>query len=115
MNQRQKLKKLKRDNRLMRDIINNTPEMARLYKAYNEPIKNVIHTTVDVKQFVCKRSLDYNNHMAKDIVEEYTKNEIISNIYELLQDVIEIEIDDSGHEKFMIGRIWIGERKGGAE
>lgn len=46
MNRRQKLKRLKRDNNLMRQIIKNTPEMEGLYQAYNEPVKNITHTTM---------------------------------------------------------------------
>lgn len=111
MNQRQKLKKLKRDNKLMHDIINKTPEMARLYMAYNEPIKNVIHTNMDILHFKCKRSVPF-YYLNDEMVINKLKNEIYNDLFKLVQDHTEIKMKDeypgSYHYKCLVGDIFLG-------
>ena len=82
MNRRQKLKKLKRDNKLMHDIINNSSEMKELYRAYNEPIKNVVHISryqhFRVKQSIAFDDVAYaqNSNLLKTHIENRVLQEI---------------------------------------
>lgn len=52
-----KIKKLESDNSLMKQIISNNDEMLRLYDLYNEPLKIVIHTSIDVRKYKQKKVL----------------------------------------------------------
>jgi len=54
MNLRQKNKRLKRDNRLMKDIIENSPSMQELYDRYNKPL-NITTTTMRFKKYISRR------------------------------------------------------------
>lgn len=61
MNARQSKKRLKKqiyrlacDNKLMREIIDNSPEMAELYNLYNRPL-NVTHSTMSVQEYRFRR------------------------------------------------------------
>lgn len=88
MNRRQKLKRLKQDNMLMRKIIRDCPSMEALYEAYNSVPKNITHTYMHFEQIKAYhtlpleedlRNLDtgiikaYRDWLAKDICEEVKK------------------------------------------
>lgn len=111
MNQRQKLKKLKRDNRLMRDIINNTPEMARLYDAYNRSPKNVTHTYMDILHFKSRRNVPF-YYLNDEMVIDRLKKEIYNDLLKLVMDHTEIKMEDeypgSYNYKCLVGDIFIG-------
>ena len=111
VNQRQKLKKLKRDNKLMRDIINNTPEMARLYIAYNSSPKNVTHTYMDILHFKSKRSVPF-YYLNDEMVINRLKKEIYNDLFKLVMDHTEIKMEDeysdSYNYKCLVGNIFLG-------
>ena len=110
MNQRQKLKKLKRDNRLMRDIINNTPEMARLYDAYNSSPKNVTHTNMDFQHLKSVRKVPF-YYLRDEMMINRLKNEIQNDLFELVMNHTEIKIEDeypgSYNYKYLVGDIFL--------
>ena len=79
MNARQMKKRLKKqidkiqsDNRLMRNIIADSPTMQELYDAYNKPLKNVVHTTMQFQEFRAKRMIPISraNDRKKPVVVE---------------------------------------------
>lgn len=57
MNYRQKMKRLKNENSLMKAIIENTDEMKKLYDCYNQPMQG-FHTEKQVKRFCHERYVD---------------------------------------------------------
>ena len=105
MNNRQKLKKLKRDNELMHRIIDNTPEMQRLYKAYNDPIKNVVYTTMRFRQYKCSRCLlpERDSEEYRDLCKEAIEQELCEQI----RDEIVFDIGTEGY-RYIEGSIFIG-------
>lgn len=57
MNLRQKAKKLKQQNAFLHHIINNNPEMKRLYNELKKPL-NVVTSYKELKKFKCVRLLE---------------------------------------------------------
>lgn len=71
MNRRQKLKKMKIDNKLMRDIIRNAPQMEALYQAYNSVPKNITHTTMTFQQLKGYHNLPLGEDIDGRVIEAY--------------------------------------------
>lgn len=82
MNRRQKLKKLKQDNKFMRMIINRTPEMKWLYDAYQQPL-NVNHYTMTFDEYHAKRRIP--PYMAD--LEEYVEHTREATAMDLCHDI----------------------------
>ena len=108
MNRRQKLKRLKADNRLMRDIINNTPRMKELYDLYNMPV-NVTTTEMRFEQFKGKRFLPPDNPNNALFVELY-KHELEREMFEAIKGYIKFEIHDKDIYPSIEGNVFIGIR-----
>ena len=107
MNQRQKLKRLKRDNKLMRSIIKNTPEMEMLYNAYNQPC-NVTYSAMSFQRYACRATIPSNmpNH------KEYTKRELLEKLAEAMKDDIQYEVKRICGEKVIEASVYIGRKEG---
>lgn len=112
MNKRQKLKKLKRENDLMHRIINNTDEMKRLLKAYNEPVKNVITTTMRFEKYGAKR--DFPPEFLNDEKTiKYLKQDIARQLAQKIEENIICEIEENifcefGKHAQIRGWIYVG-------
>ena len=109
MNRRQKLKKLKQDNELMRNIINRTPEMKWLYDVYNQPL-NINHYTMDFEKRCFARTIppymtdisDYEGHV---------KRALIRDIAEEIKDDIKFETVDIGRTKEVRATLYVGKAR----
>ena len=113
MNNRIKLKKLKKDNKLMKDIINNTDEMKRLYAAYNEPLKNVVNTTINYKELKCTRCISLNSQKPVDpMIVDINKGMIAQDMSKQLSDVIQFNTVLNGDYVMLEGSLLIGFKKG---
>lgn len=110
MNQRQKIKRLKKDNELMHRIINNTPEMKRLYDEYNMPLKNIITTPMKIQEYAIRRFLPRKHPCDAGIV-ELIRHEIAREIAELIEKEIEYQIDYETMCPTISGRIFIGRQR----
>lgn len=90
MNNRQKLKKLKRENELMHKIINDSKEMQRLYDSYNSPIRNVVHTTMNFQEFRSRwhihKELEF---CPRDKVIEYCKADLEHTMLNQIKSMIQ--------------------------
>lgn len=106
MTLRQKYKKAKKDNELMHEVINNYPEMKRLYQAYNEPVKNVTHSIMPLKHYKTMRylSLDRSDDDIK-----FHKIAMIKEISSLVEENIKFRINENGYERSIEANIFIGE------
>lgn len=82
MNRRQKLKKLKKDNKFMRDIINRTPEMKWLYDIYTQPLF-VQHISMSFEECHAKRRIP--PYMAD--LEEYVEHAREATTMDLLHGI----------------------------
>ena len=108
MNQRQKIKRLKKDNELMHKIINNSDEMKRLYKAYNEPVKNIVTSTIPFKKYATRRVIKGGTdiHQVYGII----KHEMAREFAEIIEEKIKIQI---GYNEYfattLTGSIYIGD------
>ena len=115
MNRRQKMKRLKKelvrvkgDNRIMRDIIKDSPRMAELYYLYNRPV-NVTTTAMRFEQCKGKRFLPPDNpHNA--MFAEFYKHELEREMFETIKNYIEFEIHDKDMYPSIEGSIYIGIR-----
>lgn len=116
MNRRQKMKRLKKelvrvkgDNRIMRDIIKDSPRMEELYYLYNRPV-NVTTTTMMFEQFKGKRFLPPDNPHNAMFTELY-KHELEREMFETIKNYIEFEIHDKDMYPSIEGSIYIGIKK----
>lgn len=108
MNQRQKLKHMKRDNKLMREIIRNTPEMEWLYNAYCQPC-NVTYHTMNFQKYTCKRIIppymtDFKGY------EEQMKHALVGDLARAIENDIEFEVVDMCNTKEIYASIYIGRK-----
>ena len=113
MNARQQKKKLKiqidrlkSDNALMRDIIENSPEMAEQYDKWTRPL-NIIQAQVHLDEYRCKRimPLDYD-----EAVVEVLKHTIELEMLDLIKNNIAYEFGTEYSHPTLIGKILIGRK-----
>jgi hypothetical protein len=107
MNKRQKLKKLKNDNEFMRKIINETAEMKRIYEAYNNPVKNIIMSTVNVKEYRSRKVIEPGiapPEIAAKLCIESLQKEII----EIVKENIKYTTENRGDYSIITASIFIG-------
>lgn len=120
MNARQKAKKLKKDNDLMRRIITDTPAMQELYDAYNKP-KFVTQTTMQFQEYQAKRIIpncitDATGLMPIYITDvegviEYRKQELAKDLLEDIKENITYEVDDKDMPPTITASIFIGKKE----
>jgi hypothetical protein len=113
MNTRQTKKKLKKqidrlksDNALMRNIIENSPKMAEQYDMWTRPL-NVIQSQVHLDEYRCKRimPLDYD-----EAVVEVIKHTMESEMLDLIKNNITYEFSTEYSHPSLIGKILIGRK-----
>ena len=110
MNQRQKLKKLKNDNKMMHRIINDMPEMKELYMRFTAPMKNVVQTTVPIEH-ICSM-----HEVPRDIPLDgatvgYLKEEIKHELFKDIEQYISFEIDEVFGKTQITGHLYVGREK----
>lgn len=112
MNQRQKLKKLKNDNEIMKQIINNTPEMKRLYTAYNEPMRHISFTTMQYRQYRIKRSLTREDEIypTNEIIDQYKRRLTEELASKILKDT-RFEVEYGGLYPTIEATVFVGVRR----
>lgn len=108
MNQRQKLKRMKRDNKFMRDIIRNTPEMEWLYNAYYQPC-NVTYQTMNFEKYTCKRMIPPYMSDSKSY-EEQMKRALVGDLAREIENDIQFEVVDMCKTKEIYASIYIGRK-----
>lgn len=101
---KQKIEKLKSDNKLMRDIIADSPTMQELYDLYNKPV-NVVHTAIDFQGYKATRVID---RPIDDICKKYYIREIENEIFDVVKDHINYVIDTDAYMPTITGSIYIG-------
>ena len=113
MNARQKAKKLKKkintlesDNKLMREIIADSPAMQELYDAYNKP-KFVTHTTMQFQKYQLKVYLDSDILDDTEVIES-VKQEIADALVEDIKENITYEVGSEGIIPTITASIFIG-------
>lgn len=117
MNARQMKKRLKKqidkiqsDNRLMRNIIADSPTMQELYDAYNKPLNNVAHTTMQFQEFRAKRMIPISRANDREII-KYIKLEVAEDLFEFIKDGITYEINEENELTSITGSIFIGRKE----
>lgn len=101
---KQKIEKLDVDNKLMRDIIANSPAMQELYDLYNKPL-NVVHTTMDFQGYKAMRIVD---RPLDDSCKEFYIRELENEILDVVKDHINYVIDTDAYMPTITGSICIG-------
>ena len=115
MNARQKTKKLKEkiktlesDNKLMREIIADSPAMQELYDAYNKPVFTT-HTTMQFQKFKVKRMIPI--YMADDkYFIEHTKLALAEDLIDEIKENITYKVDDEDRAQTITASIFIGRK-----
>lgn len=110
MNQRQKLKKLKNDNKLMHRTINDMPEMKELYENFNAPIKNVVRTTVPIEH-ICSRCDAPRDIQLDGAMVDYLKEKIKHELFKGIEQFISFEIDEVFGRTQITGHLFVGRKK----
>ena len=115
MNARQTKKYLKkqiyrltRDNKLMRDIIDNSPKMAELYDLYNRPC-NVTYSTMNFQKYTCKRVIPPYATDSK-VYEEQAKRALVGDLARVIENDIQFEVMDMYGTKEIYASIYIGRK-----
>lgn len=100
MNARQKTKKYKKeisalesDNRLMREIIADSPAMQELYDAYNKPVFTT-HTMMQFQKFKAKRMIPVYMADIEGVIEN-TKQALAQDLFEEIKENITYEVDNN--------------------
>lgn len=102
-----KIRHLKWDNDLMRDIIANHPKMQEVYDVWTKPLHTIVGT-IDFQQYKAKRYIS--PYDPCDI--EIYKRELTNTMVETIKDNIEFEVDTECEYPILTGRIYIGRRRG---
>lgn len=109
MNARQKAKKLKKENDLMRRIITDTPAMQELYDAYNKP-KFVTHTAMQFQEFRVKRTIPIYMEDIDGFIER-AKPAFEKALLEEIKENITYEVDDDDMSPIITASIFIGRKE----
>ena len=106
MNQRQKLKKLKHDNKVMKDVINASPELKSMYSAFTEPM-NVVYTTVQCRELRCERMVSPENPNDAGVIALY-KNAMADNLAEQFKKFITYKVTGDSAYPFIEASVFVG-------
>lgn len=106
MNRRQKMKRLKSQNDLMRRIIRDNEDMERTFHLWTDGLQ-IKQTKILVEEYKCERIIPYslrNNDKYAEVVEREVKTDLCHEI----RDCVSIETIDLGWEKAVRGSILVG-------
>ena len=106
MNRRMKIKRLKSQNKLMRDIIHDSTDMERVYHLWTDGLE-IKHTTIPIEEYKCERIIPY-GFIHNDKYIEHATREVIRDLCNGLEDYVSIETRDLGWEKVIHGSIFVG-------
>lgn len=115
MNARQTKKHLKkqieriaRDNKLMREIIDDSPRMAELYNLYNQPC-NVTYSTMSFQEYRVRRVIP--RYMADlEDYSEHIKHALVRDLAEVITKDIRYESVEICGERAIEASIYIGRK-----
>ena len=115
MNIRQKIKEYKKkistlesDNKLMREIIANSPAMQEIYDAYNKPVF-VAQTTMQFQEFRVKRMVPVYMRDLDGFIER-SKQAVAKELLEEIKDNITYEIDTECMASTITASIFVGRK-----
>lgn len=105
---KRQIERLKSDNRLMREIIDNSPRMAELYHLYNQPC-NVTYSTMSFQEYRVRRVIPC--YMA-DIEEyrEHIRHALVGDLAEVITKDISFEPVEICGERAIEASIYIGRK-----
>lgn len=89
MNRRQKLKKLKRENEFLLNIVNNTDDMKRLYLKYNKPLP-VLHI-YGLKQHRIVKGFAVPNKLEGDALRKFMAEQISKDLQPFIEKYMQLE------------------------
>ena len=100
------MKRLKSQNKLMRDIIHDSADMERTYHLWMDGLE-IKQTRIPIEEHKCERIIPYGfTHNDKYI--ELATREVIRDLCNGLGDYVSIETHDFGLEKVIHGSILVG-------
>lgn len=115
MNARQAKKHLKKqiyrltwDNKLMREIIDNSPKMAELYNLYNQP-HNVTYSEMRVQEYRFRRVIPP-YMLDTEGYRECIKRALVSNLAEAIAKDITFELVEICGERAIEASIYVGRK-----
>ena len=83
---KKKIDKIQSDNKLMHDIIADTPAMQNLYDCYNKSL-NIIYTPLQFKQIRARRFLPYDKRNNCEVITK-VKQELERDLFEIVKNLI---------------------------
>lgn len=115
MNARQTKKRLKKqieritsDNKLMREIIDDSPRMAELYNLYNQPC-NVTYSTMSFQEYRVRRAIPRYMADLEDYL-EHIKHALVRDLAEVITKDIRYESVEICGERAIEASIYIGRK-----
>lgn len=100
------MKRLKSQNKLMRDIIRNSTDMERTYHLWTDGLE-IKQTTIPIEEYKRERIIPYSLRNNDKYIEVVTR-EVITDLCHGLRDYVSIETHDLGWEKVIHGSILVG-------
>jgi len=91
MNCRQKIKRLKRENHFLNEIINNTDEMKRLVDIYNNPLRNVVFTNTKLEHYRIVKGMAFPNECKDDVVLTLMSEYIAKELCPIIKENMKVE------------------------
>jgi hypothetical protein len=107
MNRRQKLKQLKKQKDLMWRVIKQTPEMERLYHAYNDIPKNITCTNMAFEHLKAYHNLPIDEVIDEKILDAY-RDWLVSDLCKLAKDFIHYNINREHYIPRLEADLYIG-------
>lgn len=103
-----RIDRLSRDNKLMREIIDNSPKMSELYNLYNRPL-NVTHSTMSFQEYRVRRVIP--PYMADlEGYKEHIRRALVGDLAEAIKKDVSFEPVEICGERAIEASIYIGRK-----
>lgn len=105
---KKKIDKLQSDNKLMREIIADSPTMQELYDLYNKP-NFVTYTTMQFQEYRSIRMIPVYMTDVNGII-EHEKQVLAKDLFECIKDNITYDVNTEGAQTTVIASIFVGRK-----
>ena len=105
---KKEISRLKRDNALMRSIIDDSEAMSDLYNRFTEPVK-VQHITMQMQKFCSRRSIPKELECAIGI-HDITRRALENDIFEGIKNWIDYDVVNDGNVTTYTATVYVGRK-----
>lgn len=105
---KKQINKLQSDNKLMRKIIADNPNMQELYDLYNKP-NFVTYTTIQFQEYRSRRMIPVYMTDVDGIIER-EKQVLAKDLFECIKDNITYDVNTESRQTTVIASIFVGRK-----